>query len=81
MTFFEMLVLVGFCSDFERFLLLAAYLYLATKWPTFIKKWHKVDLSMQRVYDYPESLKPRFKIVGAVAVFIAGTYADAVSGR
>lgn len=47
--------------------MLAAYFYLARKWPKFMKKWHEVDLSMQRAYNFPSNLNARFKIITTIA--------------
>lgn len=50
--------------------ILVAYFYLARKWPKLMKRWHEVDLSMERAYNYPSSLNVRFKVIATTA-FVA----------
>lgn len=73
MTFFyKSRFSVGFCVYCPWLMQLAAYFYLARKWPELMKKWYTIDSSMQRVYGYPSSLDGRIKIT-TIAIFVAAS--------
>lgn len=45
------------------------YLKAARRWPTMMKMWKKLDLSMDMNYGYPNSLDTEFTVIIAATLF------------